>query len=144
MIKTPTRKIVIAADHAGFDMKQALLARFPFMVDLGAHTLDPNDGFPDIVGPAVDAVKNEDAFGIIICGTGIGVSIAANRHKGIYAALCTTPVMAKLARCHNNANVLCLGGRIIDLDVAVDCVEQFLTTDHLGGKYQNRMEQLDQ
>ena len=140
-----TENIVIASDHAGFELKAHLVSKFPFLKDLGAHSIDPLDAFPTFVPKVVKAVKNDGAIGILICGTGIGVSIAANRHRKIYAALCTNKEMAELSRLHNKANVLCLGGRIISKETAEECVKTFLSTQPLADpKYHARMESLDQ
>jgi ribose 5-phosphate isomerase B len=91
-----------------------------------------------------EAIKNGDAEqGIIICGTGIGISIAANRYSHIRAALCTNTKMAKLTREHNNANVLALGARIISKETAIECVQTFLDTEFEGGRHQRRVEKLE-
>lgn len=144
-INPPSFPVVIAADHAGFALKEHLLHAFPFLRDLGAFTCDKNDAFPSFTPPVVKAVKEEGALGILVCGTGIGISIAANRHRGIYAALCTNEEMAMLARLHNKANILCLGGRIISKETAEQCLKAFLETQPLPDrKYHERMESLDQ
>ena len=87
--------------------------------------------------------QNEVAKGIIICGTGIGISIAANRHKGVRAALCTNATMAKLTRLHNDANVLALGARITGFEVILDCIDAFMTTEFEGGRHERRVNKLD-
>jgi len=140
-------KIVIASDHAGFELKQAIKKNFTEgfeWLDLGTDSLDSVD-YPDFGEAMAKAIKNKDAErGIIVCGTGIGISIAANRYAAVRAALCTSPEMAALAREHNDANVLALGARITGFDTAMDCVDTFMKTDFAGGRHKRRIEKLDQ
>ena len=140
-------KIVIASDHAGFELKQAIKKNFMEgfeWLDLGTDSLDSVD-YPDFGEAMAKAIKNKDAErGIIVCGTGIGISIAANRYAAVRAALCTSPEMAALAREHNDANVLALGARITGFDTAMDCVDTFMKTDFAGGRHKRRIEKLDQ
>ena len=139
--------IAIAADHGGYDLKEEI-KNFVIndlnieWIDLGTHSTDSVD-YPEYGFKMAEAIKNGDAEkGILICGTGIGISIAANRHPHIRAALCTNTTMAKLTREHNNANVLALGARIIDTQTALDCVETFLTTEFEGGRHERRVNKL--
>jgi ribose 5-phosphate isomerase B len=137
-------KIVIAADHAGYAMKEAVKKAFETYewVDLGTHSTDSVD-YPDYGHAMAAALKEGKAQqGILICGSGIGVSIAANRHSHIRAALCLNTTMARLARQHNDANVLVLGARTTGLEVALDCVRIFLATTFEGGRHQARVEKL--
>lgn len=138
--------LVIASDHAGFDLKAsikfALEARAYEITDLG-----PNDAisvdYPDMADRLVDAINHGVADrGILICGTGIGIGIAANRHLNIRAATCQDVTTARLARAHNDANVLCLGARVVGPEVAFDCVTTFLTTEFEGGRHQRRVDKL--
>ena len=138
--------VAIANDHAGVALKQLLLAEVTALgfapLDLGTNSSDSVDypDYGDLVAKAV--LDKRAAFGIAICGSGIGISIAANRHKGIRAALCSSGLAAELARQHNDANVLCLGARLISKDEAKECVKRFLTTAFEGGRHQRRVEKL--
>jgi ribose 5-phosphate isomerase B len=140
-----TRTLAIACDHAGFELKEKIKARYKAKIewlDLGTNALDSVD-YPDFgkaMGQAIDAGKVRE--GIVICGSGIGISIAANRFPKVRCALCTSAEMAKLSRQHNDANVLALGSRIISEDTAYDCVDAFLNTAFEGGRHQKRVEKL--
>jgi ribose 5-phosphate isomerase B len=139
-------KIAIASDHGGFDLKTQLkqeLERLGFEpLDLGTDGPASVD-YPDFAVKMAQTLKAGDATrGVLICGSGIGISIAANRHPHIRAALCHDHLTAYLARWHNNANVLCLGGRTTGPDVAKDCLQVFLGTDFEGGRHQNRVAKL--
>ena len=139
-------KIAIASDHGGFDLKTQLkqeLERLGFeALDLGTDGPASVD-YPDFAVKMAQALKAGPATrGILICGSGIGISIAANRHPHIRAALCHDHLTAYLARWHNNANVLCLGGRTTGVDVARDCLQVFLGTEFEGGRHQNRVAKL--
>ena len=142
-----TQKILIAADHGGFILKQHLLGFLQKMpveiVDLGTDSMDAVD-YPDFGQRAAKTILEGKAeLGIVICGTGIGISIAANRFKGIRCAVVTDVETAKLARQHNNANLLALGGRVIDPDLAVKIVEAFLSSEYEGGRHENRIVKID-
>lgn len=141
-------KIAIAADHGGYDLKEELKA---FVIDglniewidLGTHSTESVD-YPEYGFKMAEAIKSGEADqGIIICGTGIGISIAANRHPHIRSALCTDTTMARLTRQHNDANVLALGARIIGVELAKDIVKTFLTTEFDGGRHARRVEKLN-
>ena len=142
----PTRTVAIASDHAGHALKSEILRLFAgraTWIDLGTHTPDSVD-YPDYgytLGRAV--AQGRASMGIAICGTGVGMSIAANRFGGVRAALCTDVTMARLARQHNDANVLALGARIIGPSVAVECIEVFMNTPFEGGRHQKRVEKLN-
>lgn len=136
-------KIAIASDHAGYDLKSQLkleLARFGFeTLDLGTDGPASVD-YPDFAQKVAEALKDGTVRrGVLVCGSGIGVSMAANRHRHVRAALCHDHLTARLARQHNNANVLCLGARTTGLDVAKDCLQVFLETEFEGGRHQNRV-----
>lgn len=138
--------IAIASDHAGLALKETIgkyIESLGFEVrDLGPHDAQSVD-YPDYANTLCDFVKSHDGSkGILICGSGIGMSIAANRHAGIRAALCTNGITAKLSRQHNNANVLCLGERLVGVEIAKDCTEQFLHTAFEGGRHQGRVSKL--
>lgn len=135
--------VAIANDHAGVALKQLLARELRALgyevVNLGTDSADSVD-YPDYGNAIAEIVlSGRAAFGIAICGSGIGISIAANRHKGIRAALCATAEVATLARQHNDANVLCLGARFINEDEAKKCVEAFLTAEFEGGRHARRV-----
>ncbi len=140
-----TQTISIASDHAGFALKQSLckeIESLGFKVqDLGPHDTQSVD-YPDYANTLCEWIKKNDGMGILICGSGIGMSIAANRHAGIRAALCSEGLSAQFSRRHNNANVLCLGERLIGIEMAKDCVKQFLKTEFEGGRHQGRVTKL--
>ncbi|MCR4556144.1 MAG: ribose 5-phosphate isomerase B [Alphaproteobacteria bacterium] len=129
--------IFIASDHAGFELKEYLQTQFN-LLDLGTHSAESCD-YPVFAKKLVGHLKEGDK-GILICGTGIGMSIAANRFKNVRAALCFNEEMAKLTRQHNDANVLVLGARIVSPEIAKNCVEKFLSTDFEGGRHQRRLD----
>lgn len=127
------KKIFIASDHAGFDLKSFILNKkfngFYNINDIGCHSKNSCD-YPDYANDLCLSMKKlEDSMGILICGTGIGMSIAANRHSHIRAALCTNIKMVSLSRMHNNSNVLCLGSNIINEEESIKCIETFIKTD---------------
>ena len=132
--------IFIASDHAGFELKEYLKKYFD-LSDLGTHDNSSCD-YPIFAKKLVSQLRDGDR-GILICGTGIGMSIAANRFKNIRAALCFNEEMTALSRQHNNANVLVLGARIISPETAKNCVEKFLSTDFEGGRHQRRVKLID-
>ena len=138
--------IHIASDHGGFTLKSeliGLLKKKGYMTDdLGTYSEDSVD-YPDFGRKAAEAVLADGNPGIIICGTGIGISIAANRVKGIRAALCHCPEYAELARKHNDANILALGGRFVDPDTAERIIDTFLNTGFEGGRHQRRIDLID-
>lgn len=136
-------KIVLAADHGGFELKEiikkSLLQAGRDVVDVGCASNDSVD-YPDFAEKAVSSIVNGDCQrGILVCGTGIGMSIAANRHKHIRAANCFDIHTAKLSREHNNANVLCLGARVLETDKAMRMVTTWLETEFSGGRHQKRV-----
>ena len=138
-------KLAIACDHGGFELKEAVKDHFKDRVeflDLGTNSTASVD-YPEYGQALAKAIiEGQASRGILICGTGIGISIAANRFSEIRAALCTDVTMAKLTRQHNDANVLALGARIVGLNVAIDIVDAFLTTKFEGGRHSGRIEKL--
>jgi ribose 5-phosphate isomerase B len=138
--------IAIASDHAGFDLKQALIehlqtAGIP-VLDLGTNSRDSVD-YPDFGDALAKAILAGKATrGVLVCGTGLGISMAANRHKGIRAAHCRDTTDARLTRLHNDANVLALGARTTGIEVAKDCLNVFLNTAFEGGRHQRRIDKL--
>lgn len=140
------KKIAIASDRAGLELKTYIINELKEQYDfddLGTNNQDPVD-YPDYAIKVVDKIlSGHSEFGILICGTGIGMSIAANRHKGIRAGLCHNSLEARLTREHNDANILCLGGRMIGKECALENVKVFLTTNFAGGRHTNRIKKLD-
>lgn len=138
------RTVAIASDHGGYTLKEAIKAKFSDIewLDLGTDSTDSVD-YPDYGQKLAEAVAGGQAdTGIAICGTGIGISIAANRNPAVRAGLCTDTTMARLTRAHNDANVLALGERVIGQEVAFDIVETFLNTEFEGGRHARRVEKL--
>lgn len=139
-------KIAIGNDHWGVDMKNKIISTFSDkyeFVNFGTDTKDSVD-YPDYVKPVCDNILNKKAdFGILICGSGVGVSIAANRFHGIRAGLCFHSQMANMTRRHNNSNILCLGADIIGMGVALECVRVFLETSFEGGRHEKRIEKIE-
>ena len=139
--------IAIASDHAGIDLKERLKETLKQVasevIDLGTNSAESVD-YPDYGNKVAEAILSGRAqHGVALCGSGIGISIALNRHKGIRAALCTDGLTAKLSRQHNNANVLCMGARLIGEETAKDCVKQFFATAFEGGRHEKRTQKLD-
>jgi ribose 5-phosphate isomerase B len=139
----PTETIAIAADHAGFELKAALVRD---LADMGHKVLDlGTDGpasvdYPDYADAVARAIERGEARrGVLVCGSGIGIAIAANRHRAVRAAPCHDVTSARLARAHNDANVLSLGARLIGIEVARDCLRVFLATEFEGGRHQRRV-----
>ena len=142
----PSKSIVIASDHAGYELKETLkqeLSEMGFEVlDLGTDSQESVD-YPDFGHAAAEAIVSGRAErGVSVCGTGIGISIAANRHPGVRAALCHDAELAKLSREHNDANLLALGGRTTEVDVARACLKSFLETPYEGGRLDRRIAKL--
>lgn len=140
------KKIAIGGDHAGFDYKAKMIDKLGSLgyeiKDFGPFSTDSVD-YPDYVHPLSTAVENgEYELGIVICGSGNGVAITANKHQGIRAALCWNEDLAALARQHNNANVLALPARFISYELAEKLAEIFLTTDFEGGRHSNRVNKI--
>lgn len=137
-------KIAIGADHAGFEYKEALK---PFLKDaeikdFGTDSADSVD-YPDFAHPVAFAVENgEQDLGILICGSGNGIAITANKHQGIRAAICWNTELAALARKHNNANILCLPARFISIKEAQEITTTFLNTAFEGGRHANRVNKI--
>ncbi len=137
-------KIAIGADHGGFELKQKIIALLKSggheITDAGCNSEDSVD-YPDIADTVVAELKsNSVEKGILVCGTGIGMSIAANREPYIRAALCHDKFTAKMSRAHNDANVLCLGGRVLEHDNALEMVQTWVDTGFEGGRHLRRIE----
>ena len=137
------QKIFIASDHAGFDLKTQILNSNKYnMHDLGTNSKESVD-YPDFANSLVDKMKSTNhSIGILICGTGVGMAIAANRDKDIRAGVAFNPEIASLIRKHNNANILILPGRFINIQDALNCVDNFLSSKYESGRHQNRLKKI--
>ena len=139
-------KVAIGADHAGFELKSQLIGwletKVEVLKDLGTHSEESVD-YPDFAHAVAGEVeKGNYDLGILICGTGIGVDMTANKHQGIRSALCWNKEVSKLAKSHNNANVLCLPGRFISTETAKEIIDTFLTTPFEGGRHSKRINKI--
>ena len=144
---TPPEVIPIATDHAGFELKEKLKGELEHMgyavQDLGANSPDPSD-YPDFAHPLAREVSSgEVKRGILLCGSGIGVDIVANRYPHVRAALAWMPEIATLSRRHNDSNVLVIPARFVSEDVAVDIMKRWLATDFEGGRHARRVDKID-
>lgn len=138
-------KIAIAADHGGYELKENLKKHYADFdwLDLGTHSTE-SVSYPDYAQKMADAIRSHAAaLGILICGTGVGISIAANRCKGIRAALIYNSQVAALAKQHNNANVLVFGGRTMPVDDVIKYIDIFMQADYEGGRHQLRLDKLE-
>ena len=138
--------LALASDHGGFALKQAVIEHLnergiPFK-DFGCYEEKSCD-YPDVAAPACDAVvSGECEKALLFCGTGVGISIAANKINGIRACVCSDYFSAKYTRAHNDANALCLGGRVVGPGLAIELVDIFLDTPYEGGRHQRRVDKL--
>lgn len=139
-------KAAIGCDHAGFELKEFLKSSFGEKIqfeDKGTFSLQSVD-YPDFAHEVAKSVKSAEVnFGILICGSGNGVCMSANKHEGIRAAICWQPDLAHLAKAHNDANIICLPARFISQDVAKNIVEAYLAASFEGGRHQVRVEKID-
>lgn len=139
--------IAICSDHAGYELKMEVIRflktnKVAALKDFGAFSSESSD-YPDYAHPMATAVETgEFDFGISICGSGNGISMTVNKHKGIRAALCWSEEIARLARLHNNANVLSLPARFVSINEAMAMIEVFFSTDFEGGRHQNRIDKI--
>ncbi len=139
-------KVVVGADHAGFELKerlrQTLLDLEHEVEDLGTYSQDSTD-YPDYAALVARAVaEGRGERGLLVCGTGVGMAIAANKVDGVRAATCESPSTARMARAHNDANVLALGGRLLGDELAKEILRTFLETPFDGGRHQRRVEKI--
>ena len=140
--------IIIGSDHAGYDMKEECrtflenLSEYNVM-DAGVYNRESSD-YPNIAKKIAEAIANGEYYrGILICGSGIGMSIAANRYRGVRAALCHNLYLARMSRQHNDANILVMGGRVIGSGLALEMVEIFLKTEFESGRHKRRLDLID-
>ena len=139
-------KLFIATDHGAFEQKEELkryLSNRFEVVDLGTHSVD-SVHYPEYGKKVAEVVLESGGRGIALCGSGIGISIQVNRYKGIRGALCRSEEDAKMSRLHNNANVLCLGGRFTPMDELKKIVDIWLNTEFEGGRHQGRIDMMDE
>ncbi|MCX7744951.1 MAG: ribose 5-phosphate isomerase B [Flavobacteriales bacterium] len=139
--------IALAADHAGFELKEYIRKYLDSLnytyIDFGTHSTESMD-YPDVIHPLCLAIQKQKAdVGIIFCGSGNGVNMTANKHQGIRSALCWIPEIAKLAREHNNANVIALPARFINEFTAKHIVDAFLSSEFEGGRHQRRVDKIE-
>lgn len=135
--------IAIGSDHGGFELKEHIKKHLDKIgvkyIDYGTHSEESVD-YPDCAKPVCEAVLNNTVDGgILVCGTGIGISIAANKHKGIRAAVCSDAYSARMTKIHNNANVICLGGRVVGRELAFMIVDEWLCAEFEGGRHAQRI-----
>lgn len=140
-------KVFIASDHAGFKAKEfskECLKKLGFeVVDLGTNSKDMSVDYPDFANIMAENLNTKEPdFGILVCGTGLGMSMAANRHKNIRCALCHDVSTARLSREHNDANVLCFGARVVGNAIIEDMINAFFSTEFAGGRHQKRVDKL--
>jgi len=141
------KKIAIGCDHGGFEYKNKIIQYLKEegfeVIDSGTYTQDSCD-YPQIAKKVADLVADKEVDrGILICGSGIGMSICANKVKGIRAALCSETTSARLSREHNNSNILCLGQRLIGEAMAIEIVKIWLNTEFMGGRHQRRVDMIE-
>ena len=140
------KKLYIASDHAGFKLKEFVKKKLSKKIkfdDQGPHSDEISVNYPDFAHKLCKKVsKNSSNMGILICGSGMGMAMAANRHKKIRAALCYSVENTKLSRLHNNANVITLGARLINKNTAIKCINTFLKTKFEGGRHLKRVKKI--
>ena len=140
------KKIFISSDHAGYNFKELIKNKFKNKYnfqDLGVHNSKISVNYPDFVHKLCKKIaKNSKNVGILVCGSGMGMSMAANRHKNIRAAMCYSTKNTKLSRLHNNANVITLGSRLTKINTAFKCIEVFMNTKFEGGRHKKRVKNI--
>lgn len=139
-------KVYIASDHAGYEAKMQVKSILENMgvsvMDLGTDNASDSVDYPDFAALVANSIRSSDEFGVLVCGSGIGISMAANRFAHIRCALGHNATIARLSREHNDANVLCFGARVVGAEIIKDMVEVFFTTEFSGGRHQRRVEKL--
>lgn len=143
----PDRRIVVGSDHAGLTLKRVLVGVLEELgyevADVGTHD-DASTDYPDWAHRVAAAIASgEHDRGLLVCGTGVGMAMSANRHAGVRAAVCSDTFSARMTRAHNDANVLCLGERVVGVGLARDILEIFLSTDFEGGRHARRVGKIE-
>ncbi len=146
-VVVPASAIAVGSDHAGVELKRTLVAvlekRGLTVLDLGTDSTDSCD-YPDFAHALAAAIeRGEVNRGLLVCGTGVGMAITVNRHPLVRAVVCSEPLSARMARRHNDANVLCVGARVIGPDTALDILDAFLSTDFEGGRHAKRVAKIN-
>ncbi len=140
------KKIFISSDHAGFNLKEKIKKKFSkkyMFLDLGTNSSNISVNYPDFAHKLCMKVRTNNKYmGILVCGSGMGMSMAANRHKKIRAAVCYSVKNTKLSRLHNNANIITLGSRLTKKNIAFKCVETFINTKFEGGRHKKRVKKI--
>ena len=140
------KKIYISSDHAGYNLKENIKRKFKkkyIFLDLGTDNSKVSVNYPDFAHRLCKKVSNDSKnIGILVCGSGMGMSMAANKHKKIRAAVCYSVKNTKLSRLHNNANIITLGSRLTKKDTAFKCIETFINTKFEGGRHKKRVEKI--
>ena len=140
------KKIFISSDHAGYNLKEQIKKKFSKKYrfnDLGTSSSKVSVNYPDYAHKLCKKIGNNSSnMGILVCGSGMGMSMAANRHKKIRAAVCYSPKNTKLSRLHNNANIITLGSRLTKKNIAFKCVEAFINTKFEGGRHKKRVKKI--
>ncbi len=139
--------VAVAADHAGFELKRRIVEHLARRDDVDVRDFGPPNGdrvdYPDFAGKVAGAVQaGEIRFGLLVCGTGIGMAIACNKYRGVRAAVLSDQFSARMARAHNDAQVLCIGARVVGEGTALDLVDAFLSTPFEGGRHAQRIARL--
>ena len=141
------KKIYIGADSAGYVLKGQIIDHLTSkgyeVVDCGCDS-EASCHYPEFASKVCTSVLGDDAYGILVCGTGIGMSMCANKYNGIRAAVCSDTYSAKMTRCHNDANLLCLGARVIGYCLALDIVDSFLSAEYEGGRHAIRVGMMEE
>jgi ribose 5-phosphate isomerase B len=142
------KRIIVGADHAGLSLKtamvEALRARGYEVDDIGTHDAASCD-YPDFAHAVAHAIREKrHSLGLLVCGSGVGMAIAANRHRGVSAVVCSEPYSAAMSRRHNDANVLCLGGRVVGVGLAEQILDAFLGASFEGGRHAPRVKKIDE
>ena len=140
------KTLIVGSDHAGLELKRELsgvAAELDYeVVDIGTHTSDSTD-YPDYAHQVASAVARGEGLGLLVCGTGLGMSMAANRHPGVRAAVCGDVFSASMTRQHNDANVLCIGARVVGGGLAAEILKAFLSATFEGGRHERRVNKIE-
>jgi ribose 5-phosphate isomerase B len=140
------KTLIVGSDHAGLELKRELsgvAAELDYeVVDIGTHTSDSTD-YPDYAHQVASAVARGEGLGLLVCGTGLGMSMAANRHPGVRAAVCGDVFSASMTRQHNDANLLCIGSRVVGAGLAAEILKAFLNTTFEGGRHERRVNKIE-